>query len=81
MHLQTHILSGWCLGNALPLTGRERLFCMLAASLADVDGLSRVLGQEAYWKYHHTLGHNLPVAVGLGVSAAPTSAAPNETRK
>ena len=42
---------------------RERLFCMLAASLADLDGLTLLAGQEAYWDYHHTLGHNL--AFGL----------------
>lgn len=64
MHVQTHILSGWCVGNLIPhFTPRERLFCMLAASLADVDGLSILGGQEAWWDYHHTLGHNL----GFGV--------------
>ena len=74
MHIQTHILSGWCVAN-LPshFTPRERFFCMLAASLADGDGLSILAGQEAYWDYHHTLGHNLPFGVLLCVTLAALS--------
>jgi hypothetical protein len=69
MHVPTHILSGWCLGNLVPrFTPRERGFCMLAATAADVDGLSLLAGQNAWWDYHHTLGHNLPF--GLLVSLA-----------
>jgi len=63
MHVPTHILSGWCLGNVLPLTPRERLGCMIAATAADLDGLGIVFGQEAYWEYHHKLGHNVFFAV------------------
>ena len=64
MHIQTHLMSGWCVGNCFPLTPRqERLGCMLAASLADLDGLSLLFGQEAYWDYHHLLGHNLAFAL------------------
>ena len=59
MHIQTHILSGWCLANMLPLSPRERLFSMIAATLPDIDGISFIFGQEAYWNYHHILGHNL----------------------
>src|SRR4051794_26835496 len=59
MHVQTHLLSGWCIGNFFPLAPRQRLMCMIAASIPDVDGLGIVAGQEAYWKYHHVLGHNL----------------------
>lgn len=59
MHIQTHVMSGWCLGNCFSLTARERLFCMLAASLMDLDGLGFFISQEAYWEYHHKLGHNL----------------------
>jgi hypothetical protein len=69
MHVQTHILSGWCVGNLFPrFTPRERLLSMLAASLADLDGLGILFGQEAYWNYHHKLGHNL--GYGLLVSVA-----------
>jgi|ERR1051326_6356312 hypothetical protein len=63
MHIQTHVMSGWCFGNLLNLTPRERLFCMLAASLPDLDGLGILTGQEAYWEYHHVVGHNLPAAL------------------
>lgn len=55
----THILSGWCFGNLIKLTGRERLFCMLAASLPDLDGLGIIFGQSLYLKYHHIVGHNI----------------------
>ena len=68
MHVQTHILSGWCVGNLVPqFNPRERLLCMMAASLADLDGLTIVFGREAYWDTHHVLGHNL--AYGLALSA------------
>ena len=68
MHIPTHILSGWLLGNALPVGPRERLNCMIAASASDVDGLGILFGQEAYWRFHHTAGHN--VFFGLLVAAA-----------
>ena len=63
MHVQTHVMSGWCVGNLFPLTARQRLACMIAASAADLDGLGILFGQEAYWKYHHKLAHDL--AFGL----------------
>ena len=66
MHVQTHILSGWLAGNLVPAFGpRERFFCMLAASLSDLDGLSLLGGWECYYDYHHVLAHNLPFAVVL----------------
>jgi len=58
-------MSGWCVGNLLPLNGRERLLCMLAASLADVDGLGIVVSEELYWSLHHALGHCLLFGVLL----------------
>jgi len=59
MHIQTHVMSGWCLGNIFDLTARERFFCMLAASLHDLDGLGRLVSEELYWDYHHLVGHNI----------------------
>lgn len=59
MHIQTHILSGWCIGNFLPLTPRERLLCMVAASIQDIDGLGILYSEELYWDLHHKLGHCL----------------------
>ena len=71
MHAQSHVLSGWCLGNYLNVGPRERLFCMIAAGCADLDAVSRLAGQEAYWDYHHVVGHNLLVGlVAAGVLAA-----------
>ena len=70
MHVQTHILSGWCAANALPCTPRQRLVAMAAAAAPDVDGISVVFGQAAYWRYHHTFGHNLWFALLVGVAAA-----------
>ena len=67
MHIQTHIMSGWCAGNFFTLTPRERLFCMLAASLEDLDGLGYFVSAEMYWDYHHKLCHNL--LFGLLLSA------------
>ena len=67
MHIQTHVMSGWCLGNYAKLTPRERFCCMLAASWADLDGLGMLAGPEVYWEYHHKLCHNL--SFGLLLSA------------
>src|SRR5689334_21295980 len=68
MHVPTHILSGWCLGNCVRLTARERVGCMIAAAAADLDGVGRVFGEEMYWKYHHVVGHNLVFIVGVAVA-------------
>lgn len=62
MHTQTHILSGWCVGNLFSLNARQRLFCMIAGYVFDMDGISHFWGQEAFWKYHHMF-HTLLVAV------------------
>ncbi len=60
MHIQTHIMAGWCSANLLPgLNKRERLFAMIAAVVPDVDGLSILGGRDAYWNWHHRAGHNL----------------------
>src|SRR5689334_2305032 len=68
MHVPTHLLSGWCVANCFPLNARERLFCMIAASACDADGLSVLGGWEAYQDYHHLLAHNLPfIALTAGV--------------
>jgi hypothetical protein len=40
---------------------------MLAAGLEDLDGLGILFGQEAYWDYHHRLGHNLLFGLVLAV--------------
>ncbi len=59
MHIPSHLMSGWCVGASLPLTARERVACMLAATLADLDGVSLIGGWEVYQRWHHVLGHNV----------------------
>jgi inner membrane protein len=59
MHIQTHVMSGWCVADLLDLTPRERLFAMLAASAADFDGLGILISGDYYTAWHHVLGHNL----------------------
>jgi inner membrane protein len=73
MHVQTHVMSGWCVGNLFRLTGRERLWCMVAASAADVDGLSIIGGRRMYQDWHHVVGHNLFFAVLLAGALAAFS--------
>jgi inner membrane protein len=63
MHVQTHIMSGWVAGNYLKLNARQRGFCMVAAAICDLDGLSILFGQNAYWTYHHLLTHDLVFAI------------------
>jgi hypothetical protein len=72
VHLQTHLMSGWCVGNLLPLGARERLFCMIAAAASDLDGIGRVFGEEAYWRYHHVVGHNLAFAISSRQCSRPS---------
>lgn len=59
MHIQTHILSGWCIGNLFKISPKERLFCILAAALCDLDGFGYVISDNMYWDYHHLLAHNI----------------------
>lgn len=73
MHIPTHVLSGWCVANCFNLTPRERLLAMSAASVSDLDGIGFFFGEEAYWRYHHIVGHNLLVGVLFSVAAAAVS--------
>lgn len=70
MHVPTHIMAGWCIGNLFPLTPHERIACMAAASLPDLDGLSILAGESAYQTYHHLLGHNLLFALVIATTLA-----------
>ncbi len=55
----THALSGWCLGNLIKLNSRERLFCMIAACISDLDGIGLIFDMKYYLQYHHIVGHNI----------------------
>ena len=71
MHIPTHILSGWCVADLIELTPRERVFAMVAASFADLDGLGLLVSLEYYSKYHHVLSHNLLIGtIGSAILAA-----------
>jgi inner membrane protein len=77
MHIPTHIMSGWCVASLFDLTPRERLCCMAAASLEDLDGMGILVGGpngDAFQHYHHLLGHNLlfVTIVALGLAAIST---------
>jgi len=65
----THVLAGWCAGNVLQLTAKERALCIAASVLPDLDGLSLLGGVDSYQAYHHVLCHNLTfgLAATLGV--------------
>jgi len=74
MHIQTHALVGWVLGNTVRLNPRERFFCLAAGVLPDVDGLGILVSQELYWNLHHRVGHNVFFfALVAGVAAAMSS--------
>lgn len=80
MHIPTHILSGWCLADTLDLTPRERLFAMVAASAADLDGLGLLVSVEFYAEYHHLLGHNLLAGTLLSAGLAAASTPPHRLK-
>ncbi|MEM8872709.1 MAG: metal-dependent hydrolase [Planctomycetota bacterium] len=65
MHIPTHMLAGWVVGNAFGLGKRERSLAILAGMLHDVDGLGIIVSEELYWDWHHKLGHNLFFCVAL----------------
>lgn len=75
MQIPTHILSGWCFANLFHLTARQRLCCMIAASIADLDGLGILVGPNYYLQYHHTFGHNLAAAAFYSLILTLLSAA------
>ncbi len=76
----THVLTGWCLAEAVPnLSRREKALVTIAAIAPDVDGLGLVAELATrehrrpllWWtEYHHVLGHNLLFAVILAMFAA-----------
>lgn len=73
MHIPTHILSGWCIGNLFRFSPRERLFCMFAAAIPDIDGVGFFFSEEVYWRLHHYLGHNVFFGVGVALAMSAFS--------
>ena len=71
MHIQTHVISGWCIADLFNLTPRERALAMVAAAAADLDGLGLLVSVDYYAQYHHILAHNL--LFGLVLAAVLTA--------
>jgi hypothetical protein len=80
MHTVTHLLLGWTLATACPLSRRDRALVALAGVLPDLDALGIVVEkatlhteQPLFWyaRFHHVLAHNLPCALlSTGVAVA-----------
>ena len=69
MHPITHVLAGWCAGNTIRLTAKERALCMGMSLLPDIDGLTLLAGVRSYQTYHHILAHNLTLALTATTAA------------
>ena len=63
MQIPTHLLAGWCAANCVRLNARQRLACMIASAIPDLDGVTLIAGREAYLRTHHVLGHNVSFAI------------------
>lgn len=57
-------MTGWLLAQPLK-ERRDRQIVTAAAVVADVDGLSILLGVDAYSRWHHTFGHNVFAATAV----------------
>ncbi|MHC4382435.1 MAG: metal-dependent hydrolase [Planctomycetota bacterium] len=77
MNPLTHLLAGWLVANTAPLSRRDRALVTLSGVIPDIDGLGIIANLvtrgspdplDGYWRFHHTLGHNL--AFCLVVTAA-----------
>jgi len=73
MHVQTHLLCGWCIGNGFEFSPRERLLCMAVSVAPDIDGLGIFYSEQAYFDWHHVIAHNLPFALLLSATCAAVS--------
>jgi len=55
----THALSGLTVSLCLPdQTKRQHIFCIIAASLPDIDNFSVLIGKEIYLMYHRGFCHS-----------------------
>ncbi len=74
MHLLTHALAGWCVGNCGAGSPRERALCIAVSLLPDLDGVTVLAGVQAFYDYHHVVAHNAlvgVVAAGMMALASP----------
>ena len=61
-----HALIGWAIAHVIRTPDRPtRLWCVLAAVVADFDSLGLLFGWSTYERYHHVLLHNLTFGVAV----------------
>jgi len=64
----THVLSGLTVSFCLPeQTKRQHIFCMIAASLPDIDNFAALFGREFYLMHHRGFCHSLIGGVILSI--------------
>jgi hypothetical protein len=66
----THVLVSWWTANVWPLSRRDRFLVFISGIILDLDGIGLLVGQEAYFRYHHVVLHNLLACVVWAVIAA-----------
>ncbi|MGE0471560.1 MAG: metal-dependent hydrolase [Nitrospira sp.] len=69
MHLASHLIVSWLVGQHLP-ERRDRLLVAYAGVAPDLDGLSLVAGVDAYGRWHHVLTHGIAGATLVTICAA-----------
>lgn len=60
-----HLQFGWWFAHWGNFTRGERAAIALAGAAPDLDGIFFVAGQEAYYRYHHVLLHNLGATLAV----------------
>jgi inner membrane protein len=71
VHLQTHALLSWLLGESRPLERGERRLVLLAGLIPDLDAVTILGGPEIYERWHRMILHNgLSAVVYTGLAAA-----------
>lgn len=64
-----HAATGWIIAQPLARR-RDRILVTAAGLLPDADGLTVLLGEDAYYDWHHRLGHGLLAAFLLTAGGA-----------
>ncbi len=71
MHLESHLAIGWLMGNLVPRADRRfRALVTFSAMAPDLDGVSYLLGPDAYSRAHHVYGHNIFAGIACTILCA-----------
>ena len=73
VHIPTHILSGWCVGNLLPLNGARAVVLHDRRRRRGRGRVGHRLRRAFYWDWHHKVGHNVFFAALLAGGLAAFS--------